>query len=155
MVGSVYTERQGPGTIAVVCQIMAPATLQAVKAIVQELEKFGTAAPSLEELNIAKESAINSFVFAFLTPGNIVSAWSQNEFYGYAPDYLEKFNERIAALNPNDILAVAKKYYSKEGMKIVVVGDSKKIGASLDALGKVTKIPLDQSLHPLLLSLRR
>lgn len=144
MVGSVYTERQGPGTIAVVCQTMAPATLQAVKAIVQELEKFGTAAPSLEELNIAKESAINSFVFAFLTPGNIVSAWAQNEFYGYPPDYLEKFNERIAALNPSDILAVAKKYYSKAGMKIVVVGDSKKIGASLDALGKVTKIPLDQ-----------
>lgn len=144
MVGSVYTERQGPGAIAVVCQTMAPATLQAVNSILSELDKFASEPPLDEELNIAKESIINSFVFAFLTPGNIVSAWAQNEFYGYAPDYLEKFTTRVGDLKSDDILNVARKYYSKDAMKIVVVGDSKKMGTTLDSLGTVEKIPLDQ-----------
>jgi zinc protease len=53
-----------------------------------------------------------------------------NSLYGLGLDYREKHLERIAAVTPDDILRVAKKYLAPEGSVVAVVGPSGREAAS-------------------------
>jgi zinc protease len=99
---------------------------------------------SEQELAAAREAIVNSFMFGFTSPGSIVMQRARLEFYGYQPDYLDKYRERISAVTRQDILSAARKYLRPEALKIVVVGNDAKFDKPLSALGKVELLKLDQ-----------
>ncbi len=96
-----------------------------------------------DELKLAKDSIINSFLFGFTTPSIIVSQKARLEFYGYQPDFLDRYRERIAAVTREDILRVARKHLHPEALKIVVVGDDSSFDRPLSAFGKLRKLDLN------------
>jgi zinc protease len=57
---------------------------------------------------------------------------------GLPNTYLEKFTDRVRAVEPDQIQAAAKKYMAPESSVIVVVGDASKIGKTLEKFGRVT-----------------
>lgn len=144
MVGSALAERQGPGTVAAVCQSMAPATVEATQAILNELKKFSSAPPTADELAMAKDAIVNSFLFGFDSASSVVDSRGGEEFNDYPKDYLDTFSKRILELNAEDIRKVAEKYYKDGSMKIVIVGNEKRFRAPLKELGPVTPIPLNK-----------
>jgi zinc protease len=123
---------------------MAPATLKAIQSIKEELGKFCASPPSKVELDVAQESAINSYVFGFVKPSDIVNAWASNEFYGFTTDYLLQYTKNLAKVTPADIFRVSATYYQWDAMKVIVVGNKKKIATGLNSLGTVVVIPLDK-----------
>ena len=68
----------------------------------------------VDELNLAKDSLINSFVFAFDDSHEIVSQTMRLVFYGYPDDYLVRYRQQLAAVTTEDVLAAASRHLHPE-----------------------------------------
>jgi zinc protease len=96
-----------------------------------------------EELNLAKDHIISSFIFGFERSDAVVTQQARLEFYHYPAGYLENFRDNIARVTKADVLRVAKKYLQPDNMKTVVVGDERKFDKPLSDFGKVREIKLE------------
>ncbi|MDH3998941.1 MAG: insulinase family protein [Desulfuromonadales bacterium] len=94
---------------------------------------------SEEELTLAKESQINSFVFGFENTHSVVSQQMRLDFYDYPPDYLANYRDRIAAVSIEDVQRVAREFLRLDRQKIVLVGESDVFLDDLEAL----KLPVE------------
>jgi zinc protease len=90
---------------------------------------------SAEELRVARESLVNSFVFSFTDPHAVVAQRMQLDFYAYPDDYLARYQERIAAVGAADVQRVARDYLRPDRQQIVVVGAPDEAAGTLAALG--------------------
>ena len=96
-----------------------------------------------QEMQSAKETIINSFIFQYASSEQIVNQQMRLAFDGYPPDYLETYIPRIRAVTKDDVKRVARKYLRAEEMRVLVVGDSTRFDQPLDAFGPVTVLPPD------------
>lgn len=100
------------------------------------------------ELALAKQSLINSFVFAFSDTHSIVSRRARLDFYHYPERYLEDYQQKLAAVTVADVQRVARRYLHPDRLQIVLVGDSGKFLDSVSALGlPVEKVQLKPEQH--------
>lgn len=97
---------------------------------------------SEQELTLAKQSIINSFLFGFTSPASIVMQQARLEFYGYPSDYLDRYRERIATVTREDVLRAARNHLRPEAFKLVVVGDAKTFDRPLSTFGTVRELAL-------------
>ncbi len=61
-----------------------------------------------EELKTAKDTALNSLVFAFDTKSKTLSRMLNYEYYGYPRDFIQQYQRALAAVTRADVLRVAK-----------------------------------------------
>ena len=135
--------RQFTGSFTAETETKAEATGKVIGLISSIIEGIRKEPVSAQELKLAKESIINSFLFGFTSSSSVVTQQARLEFYGYAPDYLDRYREQIAAVTGDDILRAARKHLRPDAFKLVVVGDPKKFDKPLEKSGKVTKLKLD------------
>lgn len=117
-------------------------THQAISTILDHIRKIRQEPVTDEELKRAKESFLNSFIFSFSSPAQIVSRKMSLEYYGLPSDFLERYRDNVAKVTQDDILRVAKKYLHPDRLVILAVGDHGKFDQPLSSLGKVTQIQL-------------
>jgi predicted Zn-dependent peptidase len=120
-------------------------TLQAINAILNEIKRIREEAVSDEELKQAKDSFLNSFVFSFANPTQIVTRQMRLEYMGLPKDFLDTFRDRVAQVTKKDILRVAQQYLKPEGLIILAVGKQDEFDSPLSTLGKVHEIPLEET----------
>ncbi|HHI02999.1 MAG TPA: insulinase family protein [candidate division Zixibacteria bacterium] len=97
-----------------------------------------------EEMELAKESIVNSYVFSYDTPSRLVNARAMLELGGFPPDQLQKDLEQYQAVTLEKCNAVARKYLDLDNMAIVIVGSDKEFDIPLDSLGSpVIKVPME------------
>ncbi|MBI4666784.1 MAG: insulinase family protein [Nitrospinae bacterium] len=108
----------------------------------EEIEKIRSEAVTPEELALARNSIVNSFVFIFDTPARILEQRMIVDYYGMPEGYLETFRDRVMAVTAGDVLRVARKYLHPEGLKMVVVGDPDVLAKSLPGYSSARKIAL-------------
>jgi predicted Zn-dependent peptidase len=141
--GSWLSQGRWGGAFFAYCQTEAGHTVAAVRMIrniIAEVQRDGI---TVEEMNLAKEAIINSFVFKATTPQQIVNARAGLEVDGFPPDQLQQDLAGYRAVTIEDCLRVAARYLHPEEMVILIVGNRETFDESLDALGPVTEIPLD------------
>lgn len=119
-------------------------TLELMREIMNDLRSKTVSA---EELQVAKESLVNSFVFGFDDSHAIVSQQMRLDLFDYPPDYLSGFRARIAAVSAEDVLRVARKYLHPDRQQIVLVGNSEVFSADLARLGFDVR-PVSEEPHP-------
>jgi zinc protease len=88
-----------------------------------------------KELQLAKQSLINSFVFAFADSHSVISRKVRLDFYDYPQGYLETYQEKVAAVTVADVQRVAATYLHPDLLQIVLVGDSDAFAAQANSLG--------------------
>ncbi|MFQ5579101.1 MAG: M16 family metallopeptidase [Nitrospiria bacterium] len=115
-------------------------THQAISTIITHIEKVRMEPVSDEELKRAKEAFLNSFIFSFSSPSQIVGQQMSLEYYGLPSDYLELYRDNVAKVTKADVLRVAKKYLHPDRLVILAVGDEPQFDKSLSSLGKVEQI---------------
>jgi zinc protease len=98
--------------------------------------------PTPEELKKAKDQVMNSFIFNYDTPEKTLNEQVVLAFYGYPPDFLEKYKDGIARVTAADVTRVANKYIDVSKLAIVVVGNKTEIKPQLSDLGKVTELDI-------------
>lgn len=117
-------------------------TVQAIHNLLREIKRLRAEEVTEEELRLAKESYLNSFVFNYDTRGKIVNRLMAYEYYGYPEDFLEKTRDNIEKVNRADVLRVAKKYLHPENVRILVVGKDQDFDEPLSVLGEVNEIDI-------------
>lgn len=137
--------RRFPGTFTAETETKSSSTAKAI-GLMQGIIADMTRHPVRDvELSLARESIINSFIFAFTTPASVVAQRARLEYYGYPEGYLENYRKNIAKVSKQDVLRVARKYLYPDRMIMVVVGDEQKFDKPLSSFGVVREIALEAS----------
>ncbi len=129
-----------PGIFYVGCMTKSETTVQAIRSMLHEVEQMKQETVTEEELALAKESFLNSFVFNFDTKGEIINRQMTYEYYDYPRNFLEKTKDGIEKVTKADVQRVAQKYLQPDKVRILVVGNDKDFDEALSVLGEVNEI---------------
>jgi zinc protease len=140
--GGIMTGYLYPGTTSFNTYTQSKSTLAAIRAIFDEIDIIKKEKVSEKELIDARDYFLNSYVFKFSSPSQILSNALNREFYGIPEDFQENLIESIKHVGASDVLETANKYLHPEKMVVFVVGNEKELGGDLAALGKVEKIDI-------------
>jgi hypothetical protein len=113
-----------------------------IKAVEEEIQRIRTTEVSDQELQTAKETALNSFIFNFDSPSKTLGRVVTYEYYGYPKDFIFEVQKSLERVTKSDVLRVAKEYIKPENLTIVAVGKPQDFGTPLTSLGNVVPIDL-------------
>ncbi len=131
--------RKLPGPFIAGTETKSGTTLEVIRLLREQMAKMRQAPVSDTELALAKESLINSFVFAFTDSHAVVSQQLRLDFYGYPADYLQRYRERVAAVTAADVLQAARDHLHPERQALVVVGNPTAFDGDPASLGLPVK----------------
>ncbi|WP_427157960.1 M16 family metallopeptidase [Aliinostoc sp. HNIBRCY26] len=130
-----------PGMFITGGQTRSDATVQFVKALQAEIKRIQAQPVTAQELTLAKESTLNSFVFNFQDPAQTLSRLMRYEYYNYPADFLFRYQKAVSATTAADVQRVAKQYLKPENLVTLVVGNQTAIQPPLTQLAtQVTPI---------------
>ena len=131
-----------PGLFSISGSTKSANTVDAIEASRKELERIRTVEVTDRELETAKNTVQNSFVFSFDSPAKTLGRIVRYEYYGYPRDFIFQYQKAVAAVTKADILRVAKSRIQPELMAIVAAGNPDDFGKPLTTLGAVKNIDL-------------
>lgn len=131
-----------PGTFRIVGSTKSSSTTEAILAARAELEKMRVAEVTEQELQTAKDSVLNSFVFYFDSPEKTLNRIMNYEYFGYPRDFLFEYQKKVAAVTRADVLRVFEQHINPANLTIVAVGNPKDFGKPLSEAGKIETIDL-------------
>jgi zinc protease len=140
--GGIGTAWDHPGPTRIGMGTKSESTVEAIQALDAQIDGLKTTPITDSEIKRAKDSILNSFIFAFDSPAKIMRERMAYEFYGYPPDFLERFRAGVEKVTPQDVARVAAKYLHREKMPVLVVGNSTEFGKPLSTLGPVTQLDI-------------
>lgn len=144
-VGSGIFEGGGPGLFVAVAQTKAESTHEVVEVAKKIIAGMGAGDVSDTELEDAKKTLLNQWVFEFDSQAKIVASRVEQDFYGYPADYLREYPKKIQAVTKEDVVKAARTHLRVDDLSTFVVGDPDKLGRPLAELGAVTEIKLGAS----------
>jgi hypothetical protein len=131
-----------PGLFMVSGSTKSASTVDMIQGAREEIVRIQTAEVTDKELETAKQSVLNSFVFFFDHPGKILNRMVMYEYHGYPKDFIFQYQKGVEAVTKADVLRVAKEYLKPDNLAIVAVGNPKEFGKPLSTLGSVKEIDL-------------
>ncbi len=138
-----YTLLQDYGMIYAACGTNPQSAGQVIEELLRQFALLKTEPVAHEELIRAKAGIINSFVFKFKTADKTITERAMNEYYGYAPDYLDTYLDKIREVTENSILTVMNKTLTPGSAMIFAVGNHKNFDKPLSAFGEVKTLTPD------------
>jgi zinc protease len=142
-VGGAYAaDYDHPGVFYVACQTKLTSTAQAIEAMLGEVRKMMQEEVTDEELALAKDGFLNSFVFNFESRGEIVNRLMTYAYYGYPADFLQRTKENVEKVTKADVLRVAKAHLQPDKVQILVVGKPDELDKPLTTFGEVKTIDI-------------
>jgi len=142
-VGSAYDH---PGIFRVAMGTKSGSTAAAIEALNKQIAELLKDGLKDEEIQKAKDSILNSFIFSFDSKEKVLGERMAYEFYGYPPDFLERYRSGIEKVTTADVNRVARKYIHPDKLAVLVVGNAKDFDRDLATFGKV--IPIDIRIPP-------
>lgn len=143
-----------PGIFYTAASTKSDSTVQATKAMLEEIHELKTKPFTAAELASAKDQLLNSFIFHYDSKDKVLAQATQLEFYGYPADFLTKYRAGIEAVTLADLKRVADKYVDPAKLAVLVVGNEAEYGTPLTALDLGPVHPLDITI-PMPAALRR
>jgi zinc protease len=138
-IGSAYDH---PSIANIAMGTKSGSTAAGIEALRKEMNDLITGHVKESELKVAKDAILNSFIFEFDSKEKVLAERMRYEFYGYPPDFLERFRAGLEKVTPADVDRVARKYIHPEKMAVLVVGNPKDFDRELATFGKVTTIDI-------------
>lgn len=138
---SLYTN---PGEWFAYCGSSSEKTAQAISLIIDIIREMREKPVSEEELQLTKDSLINSFVFGFESSSQIAFQQMMLAYREFDPDFLVTYTDNIAKVSAEDVQAAAEKYLQPDGLTIVTVGNQDNFDRPLSEFGTVNEIAIEQ-----------
>jgi zinc protease len=131
--GSFYRARPAYGVFGTYAFTKTSSTIKTLSLINSILDKIQFNTITDKEIDWAKKSIINGFIFSFATPEQI--AWQQMniEYEKLPADFLINYRDKIEKVTIKDIDNIAAKYLDKTKNVVLILGDSKKFDEPLSA----------------------
>jgi len=142
-VGSYNYLRPLMGTYFGYCVTRPDAMGQATKMmfdIIDEVKKNGITA---EEMEIARDATINSFIFNYDTPAQVVISKAYMEYNGFPLDQMERALVNYKAATLEDCNRVAREYLDTENIVIIFTGNKELFDMQPEEFGPVTNVSME------------
>ncbi len=134
-----------PGPFVAGSETKSGSTMEVVRLMQGLMEEMRSTAVSEQELALAKESLINSFVFAFTDSHDVLTQTMRLDYFDYPEGYLEKYRAQVAAVTAEDVLRVARKYLHPGRQTVILVGNPAAFDEDPAALGlPVEKVKMER-----------
>ncbi len=140
-------EYDHPGLFEIAGSTKSATTTETIEVVREEVARIRTSEVDGQELETAKQTSLNSFVFHFDTPGKTLARVLRYRYYGYPDGFIFDYQKALATVTGADVLRVAKQYLHPEAFTIVAVGNPRDFGKPLSALGFPVQ-PLDLAIPP-------
>jgi len=112
-------------------------TEPALRDMLAEINKIRDEPVPIDEFRDAQRSLTASFALSLENPAALLNLYIVRQLYKFPVDYWDRYTDRIAAVTPAQVQAVARKYLDPKRLQIVAVGDAAKIQTSLRSFGTV------------------
>lgn len=134
--GSFYRARSDHGVFAAYAFTKTESTFKTLSLIDSVLESVQSNTINANEIEWAKKSINNGFIFSFTSAGQI--AWQQMKLeYDRLPaDFLSTYRGKIENIRLGDMNKIAEKYLDKKNNCTLILGNIKKIGQPLSNINK-------------------
>lgn len=142
-VGTAFGVSDKPNVFLATCQTKTETTTKALALMQWVIEDLRQGGIKPDELVTAKESIVNSDVFNYDTPVEVVENYAWQEYYGFPADQMKQDLAAIRAVTKADVDAAAKKYLDPSKYVIVAVGKIGEFDAPLSKFGPVQTISLE------------
>lgn len=140
--GSFYSPKPDFGTYGAYAMTKTASTATALSELMAIEEAMRHEPVSFEEIEWAKKSIINSFIFSFTTVHDSVLRQMMVEYEGLPGDYLESYRKRINKVSADDVQRVAEAYLSPENGTILVLGNKEGFDRPLSDFGEVNVVEI-------------
>jgi zinc protease len=87
------------------------------------------------ELDDSRRSIVARFALSLEQPAQLLTFWMTANYYKLPEDYWDRYPEQVAAVSPDVVQRVAKKYIDLDHLQIVCVGNGKEIKEALKKYG--------------------
>jgi zinc protease len=126
------------GTFSSTTSVRNTVTDSAVVEILNEIKKIRTELVSEEDLRNAKAKYVGNFVIQIEKPATIARYAMLTRTQSLPDDFYENYIKNINAVTPEDVRNAAKKYFSADNSRIVIVGKAADVLPGLER----SKIPV-------------
>jgi zinc protease len=124
-----------PGLFEIGGSTKSASTADTLKAVQEQIERIRSSQVTADELETARQSALNGLVFAFDTKTKTLSRLLNYEYFGYPKDFIDRYQKGLEAVTRADVLRVARERVHPADLIIVAVGKTDEFGKSLATLG--------------------
>ena len=135
---SQYDTHRDAADFQAVTQVRNDVLEPALKAVLAEMDGMAAKPVPAPELTNVKNYLAGLYLLRMETQDGVANQLSRMKTLGLPNNYLETYVTRVRSVEPDQVLAVAKKYIAPQEAAIVVVGDASKIGDVLKKFGDVT-----------------
>jgi len=115
-------------------QSSSPTTVPFIQSTLEQIQEVREKPLSDSQLDYAKESLLNSFIFNFETPSQTLSRLMRYDYYDYPSDFIFQLEEGIQETTKQDVQKVAQNYLDPDKMVTLVVGNPDEIDPPLTEL---------------------
>ncbi len=140
--GGVGANYDYPGLFQLSMGTKSGTTAAAIDALYEELDNLKRTPATAEELARARDAILNQFVFRYDTKQKVMADRMLYEFYGYPPDFLERYRAGIEKVTPEDVARVARQYVDKDKLALLVVGKPQDFDRPLAGFGQVATLDI-------------
>ena len=126
---------QRPGVFVALTLTRGDSTMLALDLLRDEVKKTVDAPFTDEELTIAKNSVLNTFVFNFEQPSSILFRAAYYEVVGYPQDFLQKYQQGLQQVTAQMVLDAARRKVHPDKMVVIIVGKEKDFDRKLETAG--------------------
>lgn len=140
--GGIGADYAYPGVTRMGIGTKSRSTAAAIEGLFAELERLKTEPPTADEVQRAKDSILNSFVFRYDSKAKLMRERILLEFYGYPKDFVEQFRVGVEKVTAADVARVLGKHFDKARMRILVVGKPADFDKPLSAFGPVKTLDI-------------
>ncbi|MBN1425166.1 insulinase family protein [Candidatus Fermentibacteria bacterium] len=131
-----------PGIFGAFAGTKSESTLVSIRVMEEEIRRVTVEPVSEEELERARSSILNSFVFRFDSPEKVAKRIGYYRFHDYRRDFLQWYEEAVRSVTPQMLLEAAQRKIRPEYLSVLVIGNKDQLGETLDALGTVTELDI-------------
>jgi zinc protease len=140
--GGIGTNFGHPGVLQIAIGTKSQTTIEAIQAADENITNLAKEPFNEGDVQRAKDAILNAFIFRLDSPDKILGERMVYEFYGYPPDWLDKYEGEIKKVTVADVNRIAEKYMHKDQLAVLVVGNTKDFDKPLDSLGPVTSVDI-------------
>ncbi|MEK6299418.1 MAG: pitrilysin family protein [Acidobacteriota bacterium] len=135
-----YTGLSAPryrGTFRASTEVRTDATKGSMNELMYEIKRIRDEKVQPEEFDRTKRTLIGAFALQLESPQALLNNIVTQKLYALPADYWDTYTQKLAAITPDDVQRVARKYLDLSRLQIVAVGDASKIAEVLRQFGIV------------------
>lgn len=135
---SYFTTNLFGGSFVAAADVSNNVTDSAIVQMIFEIERLTKENVPDEELTLNVQSAVGTYLMSLANADRTATRVQSIDFYSLPTDHFDKLVEIYTSTTPSQLMAIAKKYFQKEKMAVVVVGKASDVQESLKQFGDIT-----------------